>query len=119
MMLDRGNRFRYKGLAMATATNANDAAGERGRLAVVLATVAINVVAVSLLPFVPWSDWRTGAALNFIDNFLLIGLYSSGGIDCLHGSYSSVSSQGLWSLRRMRGWLMARARSITRSAEDR
>ena len=58
---------------MATATNANDAAGERGRLAVVLATVAINVVAVSLLPFVPWSDWRTGAALNFVDNFLLIG----------------------------------------------
>ena len=58
---------------MATVKNANDAARERGRLAVVLATVAINVVAVSLLPFAPWSDWRTGAALNFIDNFLLIG----------------------------------------------
>jgi hypothetical protein len=58
---------------MATATNANDAAGERGRLAVVLATVAINVVAVSVLPFASWSDWRTGAALNIVDNFLLIG----------------------------------------------
>ena len=105
---------------MATATNANDAAGERGGLAVVLATVAINVVAVSLLAFAPWSDWRTGAALNIVDNFLLIGFVpSSGGIDCLHGSYSSASSQGLWSLRRTRGWLMARARSITRSAADR
>jgi hypothetical protein len=46
---------------------------ERGRLAVVLLTVAINVVAVSLLAFAPWSDWRTGAALNLIDNFLLVG----------------------------------------------
>jgi hypothetical protein len=38
----------------------------------VLLTVAINVVAVSLLAFAPWSDWRTGAALNLIDNFLLV-----------------------------------------------
>ena len=45
---------------------------ERGRLRIVLATVAINVVGVSLLTFVPWSDWRTGLALNFIDNALLI-----------------------------------------------
>jgi hypothetical protein len=36
-------------------------------------TVVINVVAVSLLAFAPWSDWRTGAALNLIDNFLLAG----------------------------------------------
>jgi len=28
---------------------------------VVLATVVINVVAVSLLTLAPWSDWRTGA----------------------------------------------------------
>ena len=46
---------------------------ERGRLWVVLATVIINIVAVSLLTFAPWSDWRTGAALNLIDNCLLIG----------------------------------------------
>jgi hypothetical protein len=46
---------------------------ERGRLYVVLATVGINIVAVSLLALVPWSDWRTGAALNLIDNCLLVG----------------------------------------------
>jgi hypothetical protein len=46
---------------------------ERGRLLVVLATVIINISAVSLLTFAPWSDWRTGAALNFIDNCLLVG----------------------------------------------
>jgi Domain of unknown function (DUF6989) len=46
---------------------------ERGRLRVVIATIVINIAAVSLLPFVPWSDWRTGAALNIIDNCLLVG----------------------------------------------
>src|SRR5256714_15092015 len=46
---------------------------ERGRLRVVVATIVINVVAVSLLTFAPWSDWRTGAALNIVDNCLLIG----------------------------------------------
>jgi hypothetical protein len=46
---------------------------EAGRLRVVLATIVINVVAVSLLVFVPWSDWRTGLALNLVDNALLIG----------------------------------------------
>jgi hypothetical protein len=35
-----------------------------GRLRVVIATVLINIVAVSLLTFAPWSDWRTGMALN-------------------------------------------------------
>jgi hypothetical protein len=50
-----------------------DAALERGRLRVVIATVIINVVVVSLLTFAPWSDWRTGAALNLIDNCLLVG----------------------------------------------
>ena len=39
----------------------------------VIATIVINVIAVSLLAFAPWSDWRTGAALNFVDNCLLIG----------------------------------------------
>src|SRR3989454_10546333 len=46
---------------------------ERGRLRVVIATIAINVVVVSLLTFAPWSDWRTGAALNLVDNCLLLG----------------------------------------------
>lgn len=51
---------------------ADERALERGRLQVVLATVMINVVAVSLLPFASWSDWRTGVALNALDNWLLI-----------------------------------------------
>jgi hypothetical protein len=56
-----------------TLANASDATLERDRLCIVIATVVINVVAVSLLTFAPWSDWRTGAALNIIDNCLLIG----------------------------------------------
>lgn len=56
-----------------TVAKASDAALERERLLVVIATVVINVGAVSLLTFAPWSDWRTGAALNVIDNCLLIG----------------------------------------------
>ncbi|HXO93127.1 MAG TPA: hypothetical protein VN825_03270, partial [Candidatus Acidoferrum sp.] len=54
-------------------TNAHDPALERGRLCVVIATIVINVIAVSLLTFAPWSDWRTGAALNLVDNCLLVG----------------------------------------------
>jgi hypothetical protein len=46
---------------------------ERGRLFVVIATIVINIVEVLLLTFAPWSDWRTGAALNFVDNCLLVG----------------------------------------------
>ena len=46
---------------------------ERGRLRVVVATILINVVAVALLTRVSWSDWRTGVALNLIDNTLLLG----------------------------------------------
>jgi hypothetical protein len=53
--------------------NTHDPALERGRLCVVIATIVINVIAVSLLTFAPWSDWRTGAALNFVDNCLLVG----------------------------------------------
>ena len=53
--------------------NAKDASLERGRLCVVIATIVINVIAVSLLTLAPWSDWRTGAALNVVDNCLLIG----------------------------------------------
>ena len=54
-------------------TNTHDLAFERGRLCVVIATIVINVIAVSPLAFAPWSDWRTGAALNFEDNCLLVG----------------------------------------------
>jgi hypothetical protein len=46
---------------------------ERGRLLVVLATIVVNVVAVGLLVIAPWSDWRTGLALNLFDNALLLG----------------------------------------------
>jgi hypothetical protein len=45
---------------------------DRARLRIVLATVVINVVAVALLVFAPWSNWRTGLALNLFDNFLLL-----------------------------------------------
>jgi hypothetical protein len=44
---------------------------ERDRLCVVIAAFIINVIGVSLLTFAPWSDWRTGGALNFVDNCLL------------------------------------------------
>ena len=53
--------------------NTHDPALEGGRLCVVIATIVINVIVVSLLTFAPWSDWRTGAALNVVDNFLLVG----------------------------------------------
>jgi hypothetical protein len=53
--------------------NTPDPALERGRLCVVIATIVINVIAVSLLMFAPWSDWRTGATLNVVDNCLLVG----------------------------------------------
>ena len=52
---------------------AHDSSLEHGRLGVVIATILINIVVVSLLTFVPWSDWRTGAALNAVDNCLLVG----------------------------------------------
>ncbi|HEU0275667.1 MAG TPA: hypothetical protein VFQ83_14165 [Candidatus Udaeobacter sp.] len=68
------------------AANAHHISLERGRLAVVLATVGINVVAVSVLAFAPWSDWRTGAALNAIDNLLLVG-YAAVRRDALLGRF--------------------------------
>ena len=46
---------------------------ERERLCIVIATIVINIAAVSILTLAPWSDWRTGAALNVIDNCLLVG----------------------------------------------
>src|ERR1700741_3134196 len=57
-----------------TLRNVYDSRFERERLLVVIATIVINVFAVSLLTFAPWSDWRTGAALNVIDNCLLVGV---------------------------------------------
>ena len=45
---------------------------ERARLRVVLATVFINIFAVALLTLAPWSDWRTGIALNLFDNAILL-----------------------------------------------
>ena len=54
-------------------TSTSDPALEGDRLRIVIATIVINVVAVSLLIFAPWSDWRTGAALNIVDNCLFIG----------------------------------------------
>ena len=56
-----------------TPADAHDPALERDRLCVVIATIVINVIAVSLLAFATWSDWRTGAALNLVDNCLLVG----------------------------------------------
>jgi hypothetical protein len=53
--------------------SAREVSIERGRLRVVLATIVINIVAVSLLVFAPWSNWRTGLALNLVDNCLLVG----------------------------------------------
>ncbi len=46
---------------------------EPKRLRIVIATMVINVIAVALLAFAPWSDWRTGLALNLFDNALLLG----------------------------------------------
>ena len=45
----------------------------RGRMIVILATIVINISAVALLTIMPWSDWRTGLALNLFDNLLLLG----------------------------------------------
>src|SRR5882672_698803 len=46
---------------------------EPKRLRIVIATIIVNVIGVALLVFAPWSDWRTGLALNLFDNALLLG----------------------------------------------
>src|SRR2546430_1471838 len=56
-----------------SSTNPHDRKLETERLLVVIATIIINVIAVSLLTLAPWSNWRTGAALNIVDNCLLVG----------------------------------------------
>lgn len=52
-------------------SSSNDGLESR-RLTVVLATIFINVIAVALLTFAPWSDWKTGLALNLFDNLLML-----------------------------------------------
>ena len=47
-------------------------ANDHGRLRVVIATIVINIVAVALLTFAIWSDWKTGLALNLFDNLILL-----------------------------------------------
>ncbi len=54
---------------MNVAANSSD----QGRLYIVVTTIVINIVAVALLTFAPWSDWKTGVALNLVDNLLLLG----------------------------------------------
>jgi len=44
---------------------------ELRRLKVVGTTIVINIVAVALLALAPWSDWKTGLALNLLDNIVL------------------------------------------------
>ena len=44
----------------------------QSRFFVVTATMAINVLTVALLTFAPWSDWKTGVALNLVDHLLLL-----------------------------------------------
>jgi hypothetical protein len=56
-----------------TTMNTASKSSDQGHLRVVVATIVINIVAVALLTFAPWSDWKTGAALNLFDNLLLLG----------------------------------------------
>ncbi|MDF0672882.1 MAG: hypothetical protein P0120_00870 [Nitrospira sp.] len=44
----------------------------RRRLLIVIFTIALNIIAVWLLTFAPWSNWKTGVALNLIDNAILL-----------------------------------------------
>ena len=45
---------------------------ERQRLTIVLATIALNVASVLVFARLPGSDWKTGAALNVVNNLLLL-----------------------------------------------
>jgi hypothetical protein len=55
------------------ASNAQTDALDSQRLRLVIATIVINIVAVTLLVLAPWSNWRTGLALNLVDNLMLLG----------------------------------------------
>lgn len=47
-------------------------ATDQGRLRIVLATIALNIVTVGLLTLAPWSNWRTGLGLKLLANLLLL-----------------------------------------------
>jgi len=53
-------------------SNATSSRLDRERLAVVLATIGVNIIGVAGLAFAPWSDWRTGAGLAVINNAILL-----------------------------------------------
>lgn len=42
------------------------------RFKIVLFTILLNIVAVIIFAHAPWSNWRTGMALNLLDNSILI-----------------------------------------------
>ena len=89
--------------------SAREVSIERGRLRVVLATTAINIVAVSLLVFAPWSNWRTGLALNLVDNCLLVG-FALVRRDELLGRFVIFGlAVGITELAAMPGWSITRA----------
>ena len=100
-------------------TNTHDPALERGRLCVVIATIVINVIAVSLLTFAPWSDWRTGAALNLSIIVCSLGLLPLGVTHCWRDFFSSELESDSLSLPPTRGWSITLARSISPSAAGR
>jgi hypothetical protein len=43
------------------------------RLRIVIVTILINIIGVAALTLAPWSDWKTGVALNLVDHALLLG----------------------------------------------
>jgi hypothetical protein len=45
---------------------------ELRRLKIVGSTIGLNILVVALLTLAPWSDWKTGLALNLFDNALLL-----------------------------------------------
>ncbi|HXE42111.1 MAG TPA: hypothetical protein VN516_03715, partial [Candidatus Baltobacteraceae bacterium] len=45
---------------------------EMRRLKIVCITIFVNIIAVAMLTLAPWSDWKTGLALNLFDNLLLL-----------------------------------------------
>ncbi|HAB14949.1 MAG TPA: hypothetical protein DCE44_00715 [Verrucomicrobiales bacterium] len=49
-----------------------------------MVTIILNVLVVGLLVFAPWSNWRTGLALNLLDNVIL-GVFALRHRDRFHG----------------------------------
>ncbi|HZR04308.1 MAG TPA: hypothetical protein VFA61_00590 [Candidatus Udaeobacter sp.] len=90
---------------------------ERERLYAVVATIVINIATVSLLTLAPWSDWRTGAALNILDNCLLVG-FALVRRDALVGRFLLFGSRSgiLPNFQLMRGWSITPAHWIIQLA---